>query len=275
MKSAPTTGSRWARSPGRRIRTCTPTTSWVGRAVDWIENYSRPDPFFLCIGFPGPHPPYDPTPEWLDLYADTEFELLPLQIKEYIQHPRTLIDMAEHNTQVAHDSIQFVTFSQRIAPPAPAPLLQWANVSMVDDWIGKIRAALESRDLLDDTVVVFTSDHGDTLTDHFCSQKWTMYDQVVRVPAIVWAPERFGGGRRVAEQVQWFDLGATILDIAGAEALPGGRGGFAPAGAGGPGIRGPRIRFLRARPRRRDGSVLRAHDDGALQGLQTRSLPGR
>ncbi|MDE2936034.1 MAG: sulfatase-like hydrolase/transferase [Chloroflexota bacterium] len=195
--------------------------NFLGKAaVDWIENYSRSDPFFLCIGFPGPHPPYDPTPDWLDRYSETEFDLLPLQIKEYIQHPRTLIDMAEHNTQVAHDSIQFVTFPNESHRQRQRRFYM-ANVSMVDAWIGRIRASLESRGLLENTVIVFTSDHGDSLTDHFCSQKWTMYDQVVRVPAIVWAPQRYGGGRRIAEQVQWFDLGATVLDIAGAEALPG------------------------------------------------------
>ena len=195
--------------------------NFLGRAaVNWIDEYAGGDPFFLCIGFPGPHPPYDPTPEWLELYADTEFELTPLQIKEYIQHPRTLIEMAEHNTQVAHDSIQFVTFPNE-AHRQRQRRYYMANVSLIDAWIGSIRESLERRGLLENTVVIFTSDHGDALTDHFCSQKWTMYDQVVRVPAIVWAPRRYFGGRRITQQVQWFDLGATILDIAGAESLPG------------------------------------------------------
>ena len=92
-----------------------------------------------------------------------------------------------------------------------------ATVSMIDLWIGEIRAALGRRGLLENTVIIFTSDHGDTLTDHFSTQKWTMYDQVVRVPAIVWAPSRFPGGRHIQGLVEWFDLAATILDVAGAK----------------------------------------------------------
>ena len=47
--------------------------------------------------------------------------------------------------------------------------------------------ALERRGVLDDTVIIFTSDHGDCLNDHGHSQKWSMYEQSVRVPAIVWS----------------------------------------------------------------------------------------
>ncbi|MEM9016612.1 MAG: sulfatase/phosphatase domain-containing protein, partial [Verrucomicrobiota bacterium] len=55
-------------------------------------------------------------------------------------------------------------------------------------------------------------------TDHGHSQKWTMYEQVTRVPLIVWAPDgRFGKGRRVDELVSLFDLGPTILELAGCE----------------------------------------------------------
>ena len=53
--------------------------------------------------------------------------------------------------------------------------------------------------------------------DHGLMQKWSMYDVVTRVPAVVWSPERFEGGRVVDDLCQWFDLGPTILDLAGLE----------------------------------------------------------
>ncbi len=188
-----------------------------GSACDWIRDYSADDPFFLEIGFPGPHPPYDPTPEWAALYDDVDIPLCPLEFIEWHKHPPALQEMTRHNTIVAHDSIKFVTYPSE-AHRQRQRRMYMANVSLIDAQIGAIRATLEEKDLLDDTVIIITSDHGDTLTDHFSSQKWTMYDSVTRVPAIVWAPDEFDGGRRVEDLVQWFDLGATVLDIAGAAA---------------------------------------------------------
>ncbi len=191
--------------------------NFLGRAAcEWVANYEQEKPFFLTVGFPGPHPPYDPTPDWLELYEDTEFALTPLRFSERDQHPQLLRDMAQHNAEVAHDSIKFVPFPAE-AHRQRQRRFYMANISLIDAQIGAIRRSLADRGLLEDTVIIFTSDHGDTLTDHFCSQKWTMYDSVTRVPAIVWAPGRFSGGRKVEALTQWFDLGATILEIAGAD----------------------------------------------------------
>jgi arylsulfatase A-like enzyme len=91
----------------------------------------------------------------------------------------------------------------------------YANFSMIVRQVGNILEALERRGVLEDTVVIFTSDHGDSLNDHGHSQKWSMYEQVVRVPAIVWAPGRVAAGVRVTDLVALFDLGPTILELAG------------------------------------------------------------
>jgi arylsulfatase A-like enzyme len=93
---------------------------------------------------------------------------------------------------------------------------------MIDEQVGFLLDSLASQGMLDDTVVVFASDHGDCLGDHGHSQKWNMYEEVVRVPAIVW----FGSGamkmvgveaqpRRVDGLVSLMDLGPTMLDCAG------------------------------------------------------------
>ena len=191
--------------------------NFLGRmAVDWIGRYESDQPLFLEIGFPGPHPPYDPTPDWIDLYADTKFPLVPLSESERSSQPPVFRDMAAHQNRTPGDSTKLLpnpTEAQR----QHQRRYYMANVSLIDAQIGRIRQALADRGLLDNSVIIFTSDHGDTLTDHFSSQKWTMYDSVTRVPTLVWAPDRFAGGRRVAEQIEWFDLAGTILDLAGAE----------------------------------------------------------
>ena len=88
---------------------------------------------------------------------------------------------------------------------------------MIDEKLGELMDALETTGYLENTVIIFTSDHGDCLTDHGHSQKWTMYDTIVRVPLMVWAPGRFEGGRRVEGMLQSMDVGAGILEMAGVE----------------------------------------------------------
>lgn len=97
----------------------------------------------------------------------------------------------------------------------------YANITLIDEQVGELFAALERRGVLEDTVVMFTSDHGDALNDHGLSQKWTMYDPSVRVPAIVHGPAIVQSREPVADPISHFDLGATILDLAGVEQRPG------------------------------------------------------
>ena len=89
-------------------------------------------------------------------------------------------------------------------------------MTMIDEQVGGILERLEGRGLLDDAAVIFTSDHGDCLGDHGLVEKWNMYDSSVRVPLVVWSPERFHGGRACDALTQGFDIGPTVLELAGA-----------------------------------------------------------
>ncbi len=95
-----------------------------------------------------------------------------------------------------------------------------ANVEMIDKKVGEILDALEEKGYLDNAVVIFTSDHGDCLTDHGHSQKWTMYDTITDMPLIVSSPGRFQGDRRVAGLCQQMDIGPALLELAGVDVAP-------------------------------------------------------
>ena len=120
--------------------------------------------------------------------------------------PEPFKQMRVHNTKVDHDSVVHQL------DPSPEDrhrqrAYYLANVTMIDEKVGEILQSLDDNGYLDNSVVIFTSDHGDCLTDHGHSQKWTMYDTITRVPTIVWAPGRFEGDRRVSSLCQWMDLG--------------------------------------------------------------------
>ena len=180
----------------------------------WIDTKPMIEPLFLQIGFPGPHPPYDPIPRYAEPYLKKELPLLPLTQEELDAQPPALKELRIHNSEIDHDSV--------LMPLHPTPeqrhrqrAYYLANVTMIDEKVGEIIESLEQNGYLDNSIIIFTSDHGDCLTDHGQSQKWTMYDQITRVPMIVWAPGRFGSARAIDALVQQMDLGPTILDWAG------------------------------------------------------------
>ena len=182
-------------------------------ATWWLNTKPKPEePLFMEIGFPGPHPPYDPVPRYAEPYLEKDLPLEEVKEEDLEGQPPPFKAMRQHNCEVDHDSVV-----HSLNPTPEQRHLQrayyLANVTMIDEKVGEIMNALEENGYLENAVIIFTSDHGDCLTDHGHSQKWTMYDTITRVPTIVWSPGRFEGGRTVEGLCQWMDLGPTILEL--------------------------------------------------------------
>ena len=189
-------------------------------ATWWVRTKPKAEqPLFLQIGFPGPHPPYDPVPSYAQPYMERDLPLDSVSEEEIADQPPPLRAMRRHNAEVDHDSVVHLlnpTDEQRHRQRA----YYLANVSMIDEKIGQILQALEDKGYLEDAVVIFTSDHGDALGDHGHSQKWTMYDIITRMPLIVWAPGRFARGRKLNGLCQLMDIAPAILELAGIKPPP-------------------------------------------------------
>lgn len=185
-------------------------------ATWWIDNKPKMKPLFLQIGFPGPHPPYDPIPRYTEPYLNRELPLLPVTQEELANQPPAFKELRIHNQEIDHDSV-IMDLNPSNEQRHRQRAYYLANVTMIDEKVGEIMDALERNGYLNNSILIFTSDHGDCLTDHGHSQKWTMYEQITRVPMIVWAPERFGAARSVHAMVQQMDIGPTILEWAGLE----------------------------------------------------------
>lgn len=180
----------------------------------WLETKPVEKPLFLVVGFPGPHPPYDPTPELAEKYMERDVPVPQVSDQELSDLVSPWIKKREHDTEVDHDSVAWKL------DPTPEELHRmrayyYANVELIDTQVGRILDALEKRGNMENTIVIFTSDHGDNLGDHGLVQKWAPYEEVTRVPLIISAPERFSAGREIDCMVQLFDLGPTILEWAG------------------------------------------------------------
>src|SRR3954451_5610028 len=183
-------------------------------ATWWINKYAPTDgPLFLQIGFPGPHPPYDPVAS-IKKYAGRDIPVSEIKVDDMAGQPSALEDLRRRQVELEADAIAF-SMSPDIEARRRQREYYLANVTMIDEKLGEILEALETKGLLNNTIVIFTSDHGDTLGDHGQSQKWTMYEQVLRVPLVFWGAGLSKTGQAVTALVQHFDVGPTILDYAG------------------------------------------------------------
>ncbi|MDP6040395.1 MAG: sulfatase-like hydrolase/transferase, partial [Candidatus Latescibacteria bacterium] len=182
-------------------------------AVQIINQRNATNPLFLEIGFPGPHPPYDPPKRHLDLYNDVDIPVPEVTDEELANQPPHHALQRQWCLEGNHDAVNWQL------KPSKEQLLRLrrhyaANVTTIDEQVGNIINALEQKDLLDNSVIVFMSDHGDCTGDHGHIQKWTMYDAITRVPAIVWSPGRLPEGKQTDALIQHMDLAPMLFELA-------------------------------------------------------------
>lgn len=188
------------------------------RAIEFLETErSADEPFFLWVNFFDPHHPFVAPQEYLDRYDPA---LLPdpigfageLGTKPAIQQEasdESYAGYARGFSTYSHGEIQGIIAAY------------YAMVTLIDDEIERILNRLDTLELAGDTLVIFTSDHGEMLGDHQLLLKGPMlYDCAVRVPLILRWPGHLPAGARRSDLVQWIDLTSTFLDAAGLEPMP-------------------------------------------------------
>ena len=167
-------------------------------------------PFFLCASFSHPHDPFLVPQAYWDLYEDRPICPPDAPAQDFqAMHPYN------QWIQIHHEADQFPLSDAEVLRTRRA---YYAAVSYVDGLIGQLLGELE-RLGMDNTLVVFTSDHGEMLGQHGMWFKRTFYDGATKVPLIVALPGRRGPARRT-EVVSLVDLTATLLDYAGVQARP-------------------------------------------------------
>jgi arylsulfatase A-like enzyme len=170
------------------------------KTVDWIEAYTRPEPFFLWVNFSGPHGPYNPPARYLDLYE-------PWQMPPVI----TDLDQAEipdclrpHHMTSSEEAIL-------------AERARYAGmITFIDEQVGRIVEAIDRKGISGRTVIVFFSDHGIMEGDHGLFRKETLYKEVLNASLII-ADPRGPRGKRVSRPVELLDLATTVLELAAAD----------------------------------------------------------
>jgi arylsulfatase A-like enzyme len=191
---------------------------FVGRtAADWVSRHAGDDrPWFLQVGFPGPHPPYDPPRRFIDRYRGRDLPMRAVSPDDLERQPPPFRALRDKHVTGNHDAAPH-TIDAPHAQRHRQLAHYLANVTLIDAEVGRLLEALDRAGRLDNTILIFTSDHGDCLGDHGHAQKWNMYEQVVRVPLVIWSKGRLAGRGEVSSMVQSIDLAPAIFELAGCE----------------------------------------------------------
>jgi arylsulfatase A-like enzyme len=168
-------------------------------AMDWLERNTRQKPFFLWIDMFDPHEPWDAPPRFQKMY------------REDYGFQRYLFGYGVRNADIRETDY-----------PILADLYA-AEVTFSDFWIGRLLERIDKLGLRDDTVVVFSSDHGTHLGEQGCVQKTAglLNSAVAHLPLIVRHPDKQYAGRRVKGFVSAVDYMPAFLALVGIKEFPG------------------------------------------------------
>ena len=177
------------------------------QARRFLQDHARSDdprPFFLTVSFTHPHDPYAIRRAYWDRYRDDEIappRIGPLPPERMDPHSRRLVRVS------AMDEAAITADDVRRARRA-----YYGAISYVDDAVGELTQTLRRFGLEDDTVVIFTADHGDMLGERGLWYKMCFFEHAMRVPLIFRAPGRFAP-RRTPCLASLLDLLPTLLDL--------------------------------------------------------------
>jgi len=170
------------------------------RALEYLHAGPQ-EPFFMVVSFHHPHDPFQPMQADWDLYEGVEIPIpdTPAEI-EYSAMDRWANEAHETDAVDLRDPDNLRALRRAY----------YALVTYVDRKLGELLAAVP-----DDTIVVFTSDHGDMLAERAMVQKRCFYEWSARIPLIVRYPDRRGAGTSVDTPVSLLDVAPTVLDWCG------------------------------------------------------------
>lgn len=187
-------------------------TNWVStRSIDFLRRRDTSKPFFLMASYLRPHPPFDAPQYYFDLYRDKKLT------------PPAIGNWEDEEFTGDFDRLGRI-YDSATGPVDPELIRQaqigyYACITHLDHQIGRLIQALVEYKLMDNTIILFTSDHGEELCDHHLFRKSRPYEGSCRIPMLLSGPERLirvKPGTVCHSVVELQDVMPTLLDAAGA-----------------------------------------------------------
>ncbi|MFW5844531.1 MAG: sulfatase [Spirochaetota bacterium] len=206
-------------------------TTWCTEMTVNFVTENQDKPWFININPFDPHPPFDPPPEYLSRYnpeempppifreSDIEHQKLFREIDQQTRdavNPFSADEPGEEPAGVARGDLGSVP--PKNYDPGVVKAYYYAMIEKIDQSVGEILDALEATGQRENTVVIFTSDHGELLGDHGLIYKGCrFFESLVHVPLIISWPGHFAKDARSDALVELVDLAPTVLEAAGLE----------------------------------------------------------
>lgn len=182
-------------------------TTWTGdTAVNFLDTWGGQQPFFLKVSFIRPHSPYDPPERFMKMYENVKLPEAKVGKWAEKYEPRN-----SERTDIWHGKLSAAEIRRSRQG-------YYGCISQVDEQIGRIFHTLEQRGWLEDTLILFTSDHGDMTGDHNLWRKSYAYESSARIPMMMRWPESFLNAKRgitMTQPVELRDVLPTFLEAAG------------------------------------------------------------
>lgn len=201
--------------------------TWIAERTNaQLDRYAENDEnFFLWASFPDPHPPYLIPEPWAEMYDPDSLTLPELVPDEHDANPphfhKTQEEKPDYSMYQEKDGSYCHGFHSHLSSEKTRRkdmAIYYGMVSMMDKYIGKILDKLEKSGLAENTVVVFTTDHGHLFGQHGMTAKGAfLYEDMVKLPYIVSMPGTVPDGKTSEALQSIVDLAPTFLSIAGLE----------------------------------------------------------
>lgn len=174
-------------------------TTWTtNRALEFIDNRDNSRPFMLFVGYYAPHSPLNPPAEYFNRYYFREDLDNPV-VADYDTEPVSNGNLISSYVKLEGDTLR------------AARAGYYGNITFMDHQIARLLARVT---MMPNTYVIFTSDHGELLGDHYGMHKSRPWQGAVHLPLLISGPGI--RGKRTAQQpVSWQDIAPTILGLAG------------------------------------------------------------
>lgn len=203
------------------------TTEWVtARTIARLrEEAESEDPFCMWVSYPDPHHPFDCPAPWNTLYRPEDVDLPAHRDRDLDSRPWWHQTLYGESEEIGYEQFGSKTGKQKVArmnPPTEAELRAitanyYGMIAYLDHGVGRVLSALRDLGLEEDTIVIYTSDHGELLGDHGMMLKGpTLYEGLMRVGMVMAGPG-IEENIVVTDPVSTLDLAATFYEMAGLE----------------------------------------------------------
>ena len=197
------------------------STFIADRAAAWLTSRTKSRPFCAWVSFPDPHHPFDCPEPWSLMYDPKSVELPEHRTRDLERRPWWHKATLEGKPQLDDpEMLKFRAEGSRVPDQTDAQLAEmtanyYGMISLIDHNVGRILSVLDDLGLAEDTLVVYTTDHGELLGNHGLYLKGpTPYDDLLRVTLVARGPQ-VASNNVVREPVSTLDLAATFCERAG------------------------------------------------------------